>query len=441
MPSRRSRSSGRRRSRRRSRGVDVYLFPAVVGGGIGDIEEVLAAGRRLAAAGQPVRLYRRPGRPLPREVDGPWEWPALDRVSRVVPTHRVALSITPAFGLSAAPESAGPLGRPGPWSEEAANLERAYGAEQVVHASLEEFARTLTVREEDRERWREGGARWREIGRRTAGSAGRRDRATFTEAFRRFRAFGRPNVLTLFAGFAPSPQFARQFPEAIQTGPLWSGLHRPRTRTPPARRRSWVWYASPSSAETIAPGVFAGLTGVEPPVRLSVRTPRPWKVDLPGESVEIVRKPMTPDRWRAAFAAADLRIVTGSRSLLEALEVGGPFLYFNGVLGRGSARRRHRPEKIIALLRAAHDAGWPFDLRRDLADFARGRRIAAVVRRAARREGAWRAFPPTPPVVGYPPDRADLGEFLVRLASALARPDSVPVDLVQQLRSGATLPA
>ncbi len=47
-------------------GLDVYLFPAVVGGGLGDIEEVLLAGRRLARAGYPVHLFRRPGRPLPR---------------------------------------------------------------------------------------------------------------------------------------------------------------------------------------------------------------------------------------------------------------------------------------------------------------------------------------------------------------------------------------
>ncbi len=52
-------------------GLDVYLFPAVVGGGLGDIEEVLLAGRRLARAGFPVYLFRRPGRPLPRSPGPP----------------------------------------------------------------------------------------------------------------------------------------------------------------------------------------------------------------------------------------------------------------------------------------------------------------------------------------------------------------------------------
>ena len=41
------------------RRLDVHLFPAVVGGGLGDIEETLAAGRRLAGAGWVARLYRR----------------------------------------------------------------------------------------------------------------------------------------------------------------------------------------------------------------------------------------------------------------------------------------------------------------------------------------------------------------------------------------------
>jgi hypothetical protein len=145
------------------RGVDVYLLPAVVGGGLGDIEEVLAAGRRLAGAGFRVRLYRPAGRSLPPSVEGPWSWPALARVDRVVPSASAALTVSPAFGVSAAPYRPGPLGRAGPWADEAREIEAAYGPARTLHASLEEFARTLTSLEEARERWREGGVPTRTI--------------------------------------------------------------------------------------------------------------------------------------------------------------------------------------------------------------------------------------------------------------------------------------
>ncbi len=51
--------------------VEVYLQPAVVGGGVGDIEEVLAVGRELERLGLPLRLFRESDRPLPRSVGGP----------------------------------------------------------------------------------------------------------------------------------------------------------------------------------------------------------------------------------------------------------------------------------------------------------------------------------------------------------------------------------
>ena len=49
MPSASGRSTApSRRQKGRRAAVDVYLFPSVVGGGLGDIEEVLAAGRELS---------------------------------------------------------------------------------------------------------------------------------------------------------------------------------------------------------------------------------------------------------------------------------------------------------------------------------------------------------------------------------------------------------
>jgi hypothetical protein len=343
--------SGRSTDRSRSTtgplaAVDAYLLPAVVGGGLGDIEETLAAGRRLARAGVRVRLYRSPGLALPRSVDGPWDWPPLERVDRLIPRGTAALTVTPAWGVSAAPSRPGAYGRGGPWEKEAAAIEAAYGAERVVHVSLEEFARTLTPTEENLERFREGGVPARAIGARLRAARGSGEVARFRSAFRRFRAFDRPNVLHLFATLRPDPAFGREFPEAVQTGPLWPERFRARRVTSTsAGPAEWVWYASPASAERIAPAVVAGLASAAPELRLWILTPRPWEVELPSDRVDVVSTPVPVAEWTTRFARARLRIVTGSRTLLEAMELGGPFLYFNGTLGRGARTRRHRPEK------------------------------------------------------------------------------------------------
>jgi len=383
-----------------------------------------------------VRLYRRPGRPLPRHVDGPWAWPPHRRIDRLPPAAGAALTVSPAWGISAAPAGPPPLGRPGPWAEEAADIERAYGSDRTIHVSLEEFARTLTVREETVERFREGGVRARAIPSAAARARRRGEVATFDRAFRRFRAFDRANVLHLFASFRRDRRFARQFPEAVQTGPLWSG--RIDGRRPVRRRRSapapWVWYASPASAEAIFPEVAAALRSGPTPRALIVRSPRSWRT-APPPGVVVSTTPWAPAVWRRRFEDAPVRIVTGSRSLLEALELGRPFLYFNGVLGDGPARRRHRPEKIVALLARARRARWPVDVRRDLADFARGRRLGEVVRRAADRRGGWgRPWPRVRPE-GFSPPFDDGGAVVVAAARALAQPGASAAEIVADLRS------
>lgn len=437
--SRSGRSSARSRRRPpRAPTVDVYLFPAVVGGGLGDIEEVLAAGRELAQSGFRPILYRRPGRPLPRSVDGPWDWPPLVRRSRIGVHAPAALTISAAWGVSAAPARAEPFGRGGPWVAECRDVEAAYGAGSVVHASLEEFARTLRSVAEDRERLREGGVPSRALADRLSRSRRSGDLARFREAFVRYRAFDRPNVLHLFATFQKDPGFAREFPLTVQTGPLW-----PRWPPPVAPRRTgrreWVWYASPSSAERIAPAVVAELGRADPPVRLCLRTDRPWAVALPRDRVEIVRGAIDPPSWRARFASAELRIVTGSRTLLEAIEIGGPFLYFNGILGSGAGQRRHRPEKLIALLDRRRRPGIPVDVRRDLADFARGRRVRPVVRAAASALGGWGRFPRHLGATVFPPPYDDAGHLLVRVAAALARAPRSAEALVARVRAGSPL--
>jgi len=409
----------------------------VVGGGLGDIEEVLAAGRRLERAGHRLLLYRRPGRPLPRSVDGPWDWPRVERRGRILRRAACALTITPAWGVSAAPTRPGPLGRGGPWEVEARDVERAYGPDRTLHVSLEEFARTLTVLRETRERLREGGVPARALARGVARARRGHEVDAFRVAFERFRAFDRPNVLHLFATFAPDGAFAREFPAAVQVGPLWPHRYPGRPgRRARARPREWVWYASPASAEAIAPEVVRGLAGARPPVRLLVRSPRPWRTALPPGRVEVIQGPYDARAWQDRFARAELRIVTGSRTLLEALEAGGPFLYFNGVLGHGRRRRRHRPEKAEALLALGRRAGRSGSLLRDLADFARGRRVAAVVARAARRRGGWSRFPHPFGRVAFPAPYDDAGAVIAAAARALADRGGDAAGIVRAIRAG-----
>ncbi len=418
----------------RASGVDVYLLPAVVGGGHGDVEEVLAAGRRLAAAGAPLVLYRWGDRPLPPGVEGPWDWPRHVRLSTLAPRSPYALTITSSWGTTAAPERPGRWGRAGPWSREAEEIERGYGADRTLHVSFEEFGRTLTSSEATRERLREGGVPARELPRALARARRRGEVAAFARAYATFRAFDRPNLLHLYTTFLRNPGFAREFPASVQTGPLWPRRYRARTR-PSRPGAPWLWYASPASSERIAFEVAEGLRAAPNAPRLAVRSGRTWERVPDGAVVRPASPPEPPEAWRRRFAGAAVRIVTGSRTLLEALEVGGPWLYFNGVLGSGSARRRHRPEKLQALLAAARHAGWPRDLLGDLADFSRGRRVAEVVARVARREGSWSRAPPTLRPVGFREPFDDAGTLLVTIARSLAQGGHDTPTAVAELRA------
>lgn len=417
--------------------LDVYLQPAVVGGGLGDIEEVLAVGRRLQRAGWTPLLYRQSGRPLPRSVDGPWGWPEMQRLRRLAPRSPRALTVTPWWGVSAAPD-AERSGPPGPWSPETTDLEATYGRDHVVHLSLEEFARTLTSRQQTRERWREGGVPAREILPRFSTPSASAEIRAFHDAYRTWRAFDRPNVLHLFTGFRPSRAFAREFPEAIQSGPLWPEL--PKRHRARRRRRSWVWYASPSTSGRLATALARAARAREsrsPPVRIEVRGPR--RFDLPPSS-GILWRWVSSTRfreWARRFDRAELRLVTGSRTLLEAITVGGPFLYFNGVLNEGRRTRRHRPEKIASLLEVWRHHGVSSVLRRDLADFARLWRTDSIVQRALD-DPRWSAqFPDRSASVDFPSGWSDAGRLVEQWAAAWARsPDPAPT-FVRLLRSSA----
>jgi hypothetical protein len=428
-------------SSRRGRGsLDIYLQPAVVGGGLGDIEEVLAVGRRMSRLGWTPFLYRRAGRPLPKSVEGPWGWPSVCRVRRLAPRALHALTVTPWWGVSAAPdpERSGP---PGAWSLETGDIEATYGRGQVVHLSLEEFARTLTSREQSWERWREGGAAVRTISRRLTGISAARDLRKFHSEYRKWRAFDRPNVLHLFTGFHPSRSFAREFPEAVQSGPLW-----PESVPGGSRRilhRRWIWYASPSTSDRLATLLGKAASHPrpgDPILEVEVRGPRPFSLPRsPGLRWRRV-DPTSHAEWTRRFHAASLRIATGSRTLLEAIAAGGPFLYFNGAMNQGRRTRRHRPEKIDAMLEVWRRHGVSPSLRHDLADFSRLRRVSAIVQRAAR-DPRWSAkFPPRAAAVDYPREWADAGRIIDRWVSEWAGSSESSTAFVARWRASGRYP-
>ncbi|NNN18016.1 MAG: hypothetical protein HKL79_06625 [Thermoplasmata archaeon] len=438
-------SSARSTARLRSRSatpVDVYLFPAVVGGGLGDIEEVLACGRHLETAGFPLTLYRRRGRPLPRSVDGPFDWPAHARRSKILERGRAptAVTVSPCWGVSAAPSRPEPFGRGGVWEEECADIERAYGPERTLHISLEEFARTLTSREETVERYREGGVPSRKVRRRSRTAKFAREVEQFHDALVRYRAFDRPNLLHLYSTFRPRRSFAREFPEAVQCGPLLSGRRRVRHRAPGgARRGAWVWYASPASSHRLLEPILSGLGARAPTSAISIHTPRPMPgtVDRPARGVVRTVLGLEPRRnWQDEFDRARVRIVTGSRTLLEALELGGPFLYFNGLIG-DRRPHRHRPEKILALLDLGRRGRVDPGLLRDLDDFSRGRRVREIVMHADQRLDTWRRFPAFRPGLSeFPPGYENAGTLVTAVVRSLAERTGPVVDLVREVRSG-----
>ena len=424
--------------RERPRAIDVYLFPTVLGGGIGDIEEVLAVGRRLAADGHRILLLRAGGRDLPKGVDGPWDWPRHHRVTQPVRSSPFAMTVAPAWGVTAAGARPGPLGKPGPWSVEAAAVEAAYGADHTVNLSIEEFARTLTSVEQTVERYREGGVAVRVTRARRSTGALADDVERFHRAYALYRGFDVPNLAHLFASFLPSRRFQREFPSAVQVGPIL--YPRPTGRPRPAgasrsRPTYWVAHASPGSSPRLLVPIGDALERWAPEVRLIVRGEHTAPPGRSGRPLWKVAAPMPSSRWRRRFAAADLRIVTGSRTLLEALALGGPFLYFNGVTGSGRRTRRHRPEKIDRLLSAWRRLGVPSSLRRDIADVARLRRVPEVVRRAAR-DPEWRArFPRGVPAIGYPEGFERGEEVVAALARALPSSDGAAA-LVRAVRAG-----
>jgi hypothetical protein len=423
----------------RAPSLDVYLFPAVIGGGRGDVEEVRCAGELLRATGASVGILRFP---YPRSNAAGDRRPHLAGF----PTRTVlhgrsprALTIASQFGITAEGPRSGPLGAPGPWSREREAVERAYGLDQTLHVSFEEFARTLTSPRQIEERWREGGVPLRVIAQRRQSASFARESSRAHRLYRTFRSFDRANLLPLFPAFGRSRSFAHEFPESVQCGPLWPRRVRSRPRSSAVARRV-TWYASPATSVRIAAPLVDALACAVPRTLLSVRSPRPIGLPSSTDVRTISLPPLPGDAWRRRQASADLAIVTGSRSLLEAIVDRVPFLYFNGLVGRGRSARRHRPEKIDQFLAALPDGADERKVRAALLPFARGRSIRASVEGALAPGDAWRRalarFRPT----GFAPPFDAADELLRQIARRWATSEEPSERLVRAVRAQSRRP-
>jgi len=411
----------------------VFVLPAVVGGGRGDVEEIRAAAWSLAREGWRVRCFALPTVPVPIAACEWADWPVRRVERRLGAAMGRAVTLSSQFGITAAPARAGAYGRAGPWASTVAALETAYGPEQVLHLSLEEFARNLPAEVQEVERWREGGRSRAQVRRRRSSRSWASAVARMRRLYRRFRSLDRSNLLVLVPTFRASRTYQREFPEAIQCGPLPPADPElsPRPGNPAARRRRgparWIWYASPSTSDRLLDGLLDGARRAHRPLEIEVHGGRRMDRLRPDRAVRFVPSPPGSRRgWLRRFRSSDLRLVTGSRSLLEALAVGGPFLYFNGTTGTGPALRAHRPEKIRSLLAVGRQAGVSPRVLRDLGDFARGRRIAAIVTEALDDPEWAGSFPSDFPLGRFPPsfERADrligriVGEWAATAESA-----------------------
>lgn len=397
--------------------VRVYLLPCRVQQGWGDLQELSRAAWALHRAGFPlVYLEGRNGRAAPRkdprivpfdpEAAGPVVFPPVLRRPRPFPSGR-AIVLTSWWGLSARREDSRGDPLPGGVEQAVSRVVRAHGERQVLHVSLEEFASDQTSREVFEEGLRQAGLGAEHRRRALHSEEGRRWVRRYHDAFVRARAGEREEVLHLTGSFAARRRSLTEFPFLLPVGPFGSGqpgrrvlvrpLPRPARPPPPAREASVIWYASPSSSlEFASRSLLPGLARLPRSVRLEVRAGSEaierWKgLPVPPSIRPIWLPELSLRSWTRRWRAADLRIASGSQSLVDAVHEARPFLYFNGyVVGQDRRTWAFRREKLLSLLHALRERRGGSALARDLERFADGRDVAGVLRRALT-SAAWRS--------------------------------------------------
>ena len=409
----------------------VYVFPCRIQQGSGEWFETARALEGLERAGHRLLyLLPRPEDPTPKDpraqpLDptraGPGPFPKILPVTDPVPAQW-AVAVVTWYGLTAEREDARGSPNPGPFAPRFERLRQSYPRHLLV-LSLEEFGTGRTSRAALLENRRQSGV----VG--SPRSVSRHSQELYHAAFVAARAGGRGDVLHLVPEFSPDLPALQEFPFLLPLPPFGERApvgHRgspSRTRT----RLSVLWYAHAQSSARILPGVLRGLEATGRRVLLLLRSPDGGQEapphSPPGSRVEVRRLgPVLPRAWGRLFREADLRIVGGSQTLLEAWNHGGPFLYFNGCLeGPGGKPVGFRREKLLSLLRRWPTAGRS-TLRRDLRDFADGRRVEPIVRRALA-SSAWRSDflrERRGDREPYPPGLRPSAEYLRRLVEGYA---------------------
>jgi hypothetical protein len=387
--------------------LPVYVFPCRIQQGRGEWVETGRAVRLLARAGYPLYHLRsvtpsREGREDPRAVPldpsrgGPEPFPRVEPLRAPVPS-RQAVAVVTWFGVTARRSDLAGDPMPGPLADRFERLREAH-PDGLLILSLEEFGTARTSREAVTEGLRQAGLCPRRIRQVLRSPEGKDRLRRYRQAFFRARAGEREDVLHLFPEFFPSLPALREFPFALPIGPFWPPRPgRAVARLPATRRtRRVVWYASASSSSRLLGPLLDALGGLSQPVELFVRHGSPWALPDPsssaGRPVRVVELgPESRPRWEGRLRAADLRVVGGSQSLVEAVSDAVPFLYFNGALrtpAGGSVGFRR--EKLLSLLRGSSRRRGERLVARDLRAFADLRGVSGVVRRALG-SGRWRA--------------------------------------------------
>ncbi len=380
--------------------LPVYVFPCRIQQGLGEWVETGRAVRLLPGAGYPLYHLRSAssrGEPRadPRAVPldpsrkGAEPFPPVRPLTVPVRAPR-AVAVVTWFGLTARHRDAAGERVPGPLADRFERL-RAAHPEGLLVLSLEEFGTARTSREAVTEGLRQAGITGEPL-RQLLRTPGGRDRIRrYREAFGRARAGEREDVLHLFPEFFPSLPALREFPFALPIAPF--SPQRPGRRAkvpgPPRSPFQVVWYASASTAPRLLGPLVEALGGLSRSVELTVRPGPSWgplvRTSIGSPSVRVAfLRPQGRQRWERRLGRADLRVVGGSQTLLEAVFAATPFLYFNGALPTPSGRTvGFRREKLLSLLRRVPSRPAERAVARDLLAFADLRGVRGVVGRAA----------------------------------------------------------
>jgi hypothetical protein len=440
------------------RRVPIYVFPCRVQQGWGDVVEMGRAVHSLREEGFPLYYLR----VRPKERQDPRAIPVDPAKVRWTgfPTVKAldepvgdgpAVVIATWWGMTARRTDSSGRPVPGVLADSVDRITAAHEASRVLHVSLEEFASAQSSMEASAEALRQAGWQKDHIKEHLSSSEGHNWVARYHDSFLSATAGDREDVLHLVASFSTSPQATREFPFLVQVGPYRMPGPLPHSPIKGAenkvRPKVILWYATDCSSPRFATDLMQALTSVRSPLRVKVRT---WQgltqlFPSPLEGCNVTMAflgELSNAEWLSQLRNADLLIVGGSQSLVEALSLDRPFLYFNGYFPEDrTPPRAFRREKLSNLLLAWRRAGVSPRVLKDFADFADGRNLSEIVSRALgslpwRREVVASGFHGRmSPLLTFPPGRADGSRYLLEVVRTFDEGKMNAVEVVRRLRT------